>query len=310
MKKLILPLLILVSFGSNAQLRGVLKDKMNEKLKTKTNNSNTTENANTNTTTTTTETSGTNNSTNTTTNSTNTTTDPNAGGQNTNYNAGQQYPGFSMGGKKEIRPKYNFKSNILMEMRPYDKKGNLEADKVAQMRWQLSDEPYTGFEMTDKKDKAKIAFSITEADKNQLVMLMENDGQKVAMVRKVEPAKTQSSQNGASGSGEKKPTITKTGRTKTILNYNCEEWISTDEKGEKTEMWVTKDIAVDLSQTWAMYAKNDKQMAQSMGSTEYPQGFMMEMTHYDTDGEKFVMVTLEVNLNAPKTVDTAGYVVY
>ncbi|HLP13078.1 MAG TPA: DUF4412 domain-containing protein [Flavobacteriales bacterium] len=292
MKKIILPFFVLACLSSTAQLKGVLKDKVGEKLKGKTT---TTENTSGNT--------------NSTTNGN--TTDANAGSQGTQNNTNttnggnQGFPGFNMGGKKEIRPTYTFKSNVLMEMRSYDKKGNLESDKVAQMRWQISDEPYTGIEMIDKKENKKIAFSISEADKEQMVTLMENDGQKIAMVRKVDAAS--SSQNSSS---EKKPTVTKTGRTKTLLGYNCEEWTSVNEKGEKTEMWVTNEVAIDLSKTMGMYAKNDKKMGAQMGSSEYPQGFMMEMTHYDTNGEKFMMVTLEVNANAAKTIETAGYVIY
>ena len=40
-----------------------------------------------------------------------------------------------------------------------------------------------------------------------------------------------------------KYTMTKTGNKKVIMTYNCEEVISTNtETGEKTVMWVTKDI--------------------------------------------------------------------
>ena len=47
-----------------------------------------------------------------------------------------------------------------------------------------------------------------------------------------------------------------------------------------------------------------------MNAANYPAGFMMELTNYDVNGEKFSMTAIEVNLNAPKTVSTTGYMVY
>jgi hypothetical protein len=310
MKKLILPFFVLACLGSNAQLRGFVKDKVNDKLKNKstptnTTNSTTTEtntnsNANSNTTTTTT----------TTTSGENTTTDKNAGNQNTNTQANPyaNYNPYASGSSKDIRPKYDFQQNVLMEMKSYDKKGNLEADKTNQMRWQFSTEPYMGMEMADKKT-GKAQFMITETDKKQMVMLMENDGKKIAMVRKTDDVKAQANKGG-SGDDKSKTSFTKTGRSKKICGYNCEEWTSTDEKGNKNEMWFSNEVSLDITKMYAAWGQNSREKNYFANSGNYPTGFMMEMTNYDTNGEKFTMTALEVNLTASKTIETAGYSVF
>lgn len=315
MKKLMLPLFVLTCLSTHAQLRGLVKDKVADKLNKNKNNSST----NTTTTTTTTTETNTNTNQNTTTTTTtggNTTNDQNAGNQNTNTNTNTNtqtnpyanYNAYSSGSSKDIRPKYSFQQNVLMEMKSYDKKGNIEVDKTNQMRWQFSTDPYIGMEMTDKKS-GNAQFMITESDKKQMVMLMNNDGKKIAMVRKIDEVKSQASNSGA-GSDKGKTSFTKTGRSKKICGYTCEEWTSTDDKGNKNEMWFSSEVPLDAAKMYTAWGQNSREKNYFANSGNYPTGFMMEMTSYETNGEKFTMTALEVNLNAPKAIETAGYSVF
>lgn len=76
-------------------------------------------------------------------------------------------------------------------------------------------------------------------------------------------------------------TVTKTGQTKTILGYTCEEYIIEDPKS-KVVCWVTTQIPVD-------YSKMQRVMSKGR-SKAYPDdfndaGITMEITSYDKKGE-------------------------
>ncbi len=278
---MITAILLLTVLATNAQLKNAILKKAGDKLKGNNDNSQPANQNNTNT--------------NTNTNTTNT--------QNTNTST------FSLGGKKEIRAIYNFQQNTLMEMRSYDKKGELKKDGIQKMRFHFSTDPYNGIEPIDQ-EKGKAAFSIFENDKNQIVSLMNNDGNKMAVVTKmnVKISSTSEKDNKKNDTNEQ-PTITKTGRTKTICNYLCEEWTSVSKEGDKSEMWISKDVPLSMNGSFAMFSAQNRNM--NMGDmSNYPQGYMMEITNYDNNGEKFTMTCLEVNLQASKLVETAGYTVY
>ena len=241
------------------------------------------------------------------TNSSTTTTAPDtsstkAANQNNTYN-----PYMNSGGKKEILPQYDFQQNTLMDMKSYDKKGNLETKKSSQMRMHYSNQPYNAVETFDE-NKKPVGFSIFESKKSQMVMLMDQDGNKMAVVTKIDTAKANErvvNQNQKSGT-----TISKSGRTKKVLGYNCEEWISTDDKGNKTEMWISSEVPLTMNGSYSMFGGGQNKQMQSNYSGTYPTGYMMEMINYKENGEKFTMTTIEINLNAPKSVSTSGYAVY
>lgn len=288
-KVLLTASVILMTAGfSHAQLKDIMLKKAGEKLNKKSESSST--NTSTNTTTPTTSESNTNST--------------EATPENKNSS-----PAFSFGGgKKEIRPVYTFSQNVLFEMKSYDKKGNLEEKKNTKMRVHLSKEPYNGTEIYDDKDKS-VGFSIFEADKEQSVMLMDNDGSKMAMVTKINSEKV--GEKAAEEQNKDNVKITKTGRTKTICNHLCSEYLATDDKGSKTEMWVAEKTELQLSGAYSMFSGQNKKFASKFeNAKDYPQGIMLQMINYQTNGERFEMTAVEVNVSAPKTVETAGYTVY
>lgn len=214
---------------------------------------------------------------------------------------------FSMGGNKEIQPKYTFQQNVLMDMKSYDKKGNLEEKKSSKSRFYYSSNPYHAVETMDKEGKA-MGFGIMEHEKSQMVMLMDNGSSKMAMVTKINKDKI----NEKAAEENKGVTIAKSGRTKKVCGYNCEEWVSTDEKGRKSEMWISSEVPINISSAYAMFGGQQGQnMPKMVGDpSKYPSGFMLEITSYESNGEKFTMTAIEVNLKTEKVIETAGYQVF
>jgi hypothetical protein len=100
-------------------------------------------------------------------------------------------------------------------------------------------------------------------------------------------------------------TITKTGQTKTILGYTCEEYIIQDPKS-KTVCWVTTQIAVD-------YTKMQHAMSKSVSKTYSDNfkeaGISMEMTTYDKKGEANAHMIMTEYKEESTVKDLGGYTV-
>jgi hypothetical protein len=85
------------------------------------------------------------------------------------------------------------------------------------------------------------------------------------------------------------PNVNKTGRTKTISGFKCEEYVYEDEYS-KSNIWITKDIKLNAKDFMSSLFKT------SMVSHGMGWGYMMEATTVEKDsGEKSVMQVTKVD---------------
>ena len=87
------------------------------------------------------------------------------------------------------------------------------------------------------------------------------------------------------------PNVTKTGRTKTIAGYKCEEFIYKNENG-KSDIWITKDLKLNSRDFLSTLFKT------SMLTNGMGWGYMMEATTVENSGEKSVMKVTRVDSNS------------
>jgi hypothetical protein len=107
------------------------------------------------------------------------------------------------------------------------------------------------------------------------------------------------------GSNPEKATITKTGNTRVIAGYKCDEYkIADPDKEGYSNVWMTKDIKL----------KADKKYWSKAGVPTYYNypGFegsiMLAMESFDKKDKPIMkMETKEINENFPKTISTVGY---
>lgn len=78
---------------------------------------------------------------------------------------------------------------------------------------------------------------IFDVEKGEMMTLMPE--QKMYMVMSMKGAMNSAAKK---SSKEKMPELVKTGRTETILGYKCDEYVMTDERGNKTEIWATDKL--------------------------------------------------------------------
>jgi len=97
------------------------------------------------------------------------------------------------------------------------------------------------------------------------------------------------------------PNVTKTGRTKNISGYKCEEFVYEDEYS-KSNIWITKDIRLNTRDFMSTLFRT------SMYSHGMGWGYMMEATTVDKDdGDKSVMQVTKVDASSNKRFNLDDY---
>lgn len=103
---------------------------------------------------------------------------------------------------------------------------------------------------------------------------------------------------------ESEVTVTKTGNSKDIIGYNCDEYIITDKKS-KTECWITTAIEMDYAKTIQALTK---QKADYVKGDDFPaKALMMEMKSYNKKGEAETLMTATSYADDTSVKSLSGY---
>lgn len=139
--------------------------------------------------------------------------------------------------------------------------------------------------------------------KNGVTITLDNKN-KSAMVMSLQTLEAAMKQQQASKDGAPAVKVTKTGRTRTILGYLCEETLI--ESGtKKTEVWNSTQTGITVGTAF------EKMMQRSM--EQFPdeafsaQGMLMEMTAYDGEGKPEIRMSVISISKEPKVVNIGAY---
>jgi len=93
----------------------------------------------------------------------------------------------------------------------------------------------------------------------------------------------------------------KTGKSKTIAGFSCDEYYYEDDE-DIMSYWLTTELPADL---WTKMGSSNAFAAVYTGRTN---GFVMESDHrYKASKERSHMIVKEVNRNQPDRINTIGY---
>ena len=205
-----------------------------------------------------------------------------------------------------VEESYLFNTKVTYKMTMTDEK---KSSVVNYEMWFSEKEAYMATkvesdENPDSRDMPSSVISILD-DKNQaMIILMEE--QKMAQLismSKIKDIAVEENEIDANDTDFKR--IKKTGNTKKILGYDCEEFMSENESN-KFSFWVTKELA--------LFQKNMFfNVSQSLGGNTFEdipqeaQGFMMEMNYENlSNNEKGNMIVVDIQ-NQDKTILMADY---
>jgi hypothetical protein len=95
--------------------------------------------------------------------------------------------------------------------------------------------------------------------------------------------------------------VKKTGKTKTILGYKCDEYVYEDEY-DVSNVWITKDKTWKTGNLFGSVYKNPNL------ANGFPEGFVMEAdTQHKATGDRSVLKVTEINEKIKKDIDLTGY---
>lgn len=212
------------------------------------------------------------------------------------------------GGKIDIKynDEYKFTGRISMQLETYDKKDVTKSDYYTYFN---SDSPDAGIELMPlevKEDSKAVPTTFLFDGANRcFMMLLENEGSKTGIILTMPTDSAMKAQAEKQESNPEKATITKTGNTRVIAGYKCDEYKIVDpEKDGYANVWMTKEVKL----------KADKKYWGKAGVPTYYNypGFegsmMLAMEGFDKkDKPTMKMETKEINENFPKTISTVGY---
>ena len=208
-------------------------------------------------------------------------------------------------GNVEYEPDYNFDAHIQMEISQYKKNGNLDEQMVYDSYVHKEDADYA-MEFSDDGSKSIIIF---DTKNSAMLILSISDGEKTGFATTIDPETMAEEAEAYEEESEVDPdpfNYKKTGKTKMILGYSCDEYLVEDEASE-VHMWVSEKLGKEMRKEWL----NNKQTFGAMFTQANAlNGMVMEYDLLDKeDGKKMVMQVTKIDLNHSHKVSTDGYTI-
>jgi hypothetical protein len=218
--------------------------------------------------------------------------------------------GLGMSGEPvPVADSYKFDQMIQMHVESFDADGNKESE--GEFITHLSpDSKSMAYQMVsgDMGNPGQGMF-IIDAENGATIILSEEDGKKTGLVYGMgaffqtmgEDVEEDAGLYESPESYLANPNVKKTGRSKTIAGYKCEEYRYTDETSE-SDIWITKDLKMNTRDFFSTLFRT------SLYSHGIPWGYMMEVTTNDKEtGEKSFMQVTNVDDNSNKTFSLTDY---
>lgn len=223
-----------------------------------------------------------------------------------NFSNGIMMNALGLTGNVEYDSDYNFDAHIQMEITNYKKNGKLDHQMLYDSYVQKENADYA-MEFSDKGNTSVIVFDT----KNSAMLILSNsDGEKTGFATTIDPeAMAELAEKYAEDYAEEedldmnayKPV--KTGKSKVILGYKCDEYMVKNEDSE-VHMWVSEKLGKEMRKEWM---GNQQTFGGMFTHAAYMNGMTLEYDIVDSKGLKSVMLVKEIDLNYKHKVSTDGY---
>ena len=204
-------------------------------------------------------------------------------------------------GNVDYEENYSFDAFIQMEVSEYNKNQKLK-DKMMYDSYINKEAVDYAMVFTDKDTKSTIIF---DTKNSAMLILSDSDGEKTGFAMGIDPedlADKVEEQVEESGVDSYAPY--KTGKTKDILGYSCDEYLVEDESSE-AHMWVSEKLGKQVRREML---NNQQTFGAAFYHAAYMNGMVMEYDFLEKDnGDRTVMVVTDIDLNRSNTISTSNY---
>jgi hypothetical protein len=206
---------------------------------------------------------------------------------------------------------YSFDTQFDLKIEEFDKKGKLK--QSSQMTMMVSEESKNMAMVVNQEGiNTEVIFDM---DSKNIITLMNTGGQKMATSMSLDNPQfkkmMEESQSADESNNGEMPTFKKTGKSKTISGYSCDEYkVEHSEMNEDSEVtyWITEEAEFDWVKSMSNMAGINKQMPDMSFGTGYPEdGSIIQMVVTEKSGTYTVMTVTDIEQDADITVSTKGY---
>ncbi|MCK4922388.1 MAG: DUF4412 domain-containing protein [Bacteroidales bacterium] len=205
----------------------------------------------------------------------------------------------------DVKENYNYSGNILMTVQSWDDEGKPE-DEIQYKTFMTKDN--SGFAMEFGDEGEEESTMIFDYKDEKMIILSDDGDTKSGMVtaysglaEQMSDAEEDSEYNDNTDYSSYRQNLKKTGKSKKIAGYKCDEYIYDDEESHIV-MWMTDQLPADLMAN--MFNAN-VMAGSSMG---FYGGFTMEMDQQSKNSkDRTYMLVNEVNENQSTSISTKGY---
>lgn len=222
------------------------------------------------------------------------------------------------GGKIDIKyeDEYKFTGRIYMQMETYDKKDVMKVDYNTYFNSNTRNAAIEMLPVDVKEDnKAVPTVFLFDNDNRCFMMLIENkdsetgiistlpsDSSMAAQAKDMKGTKQEPRSN--EQSAQSQATITKTGNSRVIAGYKCDEYKIVDpEKDGYSNVWMTKDVKIKADKKY--WGKSG--IPSYYGYPGFEGAMMLAMDGFDKNNKPTMkMETKEINDNFSHSISTKG----
>jgi hypothetical protein len=202
--------------------------------------------------------------------------------------------------KVKMEDTYVFPYEVTMHLTTYKKGAKKDETDIRYFLNPDPDKQYFATEASDQKKKQEILI-IYDTRTNAMLMLRQNEKTGLAVninaFTSGDAAETIANQENTSVS------CNKTGRSKSIRNYPCEEYVCTDlEKNTRIEVWITDRVPVNI-----VAHKTPGSLFHLFGNVKNLEGLLIAGDFYRDDVLETSIEVTEINDKANLTINTAEY---
>jgi hypothetical protein len=207
--------------------------------------------------------------------------------------------GFGISDDARYNKEYKFDSWFEMQITEYKKNGKMDSQVVYDNYFSKEKLDY-GMEYREDETRSTILYI---ADSSTMLILTDEDGEKTGFATRFDPEKLEGTTE------EEKPENSglesyKTGNTKKILGYTCDEYLIEDEDSE-VHMWVSEKLGKEIN---SGMLSNPNAFGNAFLLSRSVNGMTMEYELMDkSSGEKTEMLVTDLDLNRDYSIHTEGY---
>lgn len=206
--------------------------------------------------------------------------------------------GFGIEENAKFDSEYKFDAWFEMKITDYKKNGKVDEEVVYNNHINKSNGDYAMM-YQDEETTSTILF---DSSAFAMIILAEEEGEKTGFATRIDPGTVEGMVEDEMEDSEGFNPL-KTGKTKKILGYSCDEYL-VEEEGQEAHMWISEKLGREISKEML---NNSTVFGSAFQYSRAVNGMVLEYEFVDDNGERTVMEVVDLDLKKTHTFSTEGY---